>query len=69
MSSYLLDTTLVVGGTPDRFAAVKGGGVSAAMVTPPTSFMALEAGLNVLANIGNYLPDYQLGLRALEWVN
>ncbi len=50
---------LVVGGTPDRFAAVKSGGVSAAMVTPPTSFKALEAGLNVLANIGNYLPDYQ----------
>ncbi|MEE9551200.1 MAG: ABC transporter substrate-binding protein [Candidatus Binatia bacterium] len=53
---------LVVGGTPDRFAAVKSGGVSAAMVTPPTSFKALEAGLNVLANIGNYLPDYQFNM-------
>lgn len=49
---------LMVGGTPDRFAAVKRGGVSAAMVTPPTSFKADEAGLNVVANIGTYLPNY-----------
>lgn len=49
---------LKVGGTPSRFAAVKRGGVSAAMVTPPTSFKALEAGLNVVANIGTYLPAY-----------
>lgn len=49
---------LKVGGTPDRFAAVKRGGVSAAMVTTPTSFMALEAGLNIVANIGTYLPAY-----------
>ena len=49
---------LTVGGTPSRFAAVKRGGVAAAMVTPPTSFKALESGLNILANIGTYLPDY-----------
>ncbi len=49
---------LMVGGTPSRFAAVKAGGVAAAMVTPPTSFMAREAGLNIVANIGTYLPQY-----------
>jgi NitT/TauT family transport system substrate-binding protein len=49
---------LMVGGTPQRFAAVKAGGVAAAMVTPPTSFMAHEAGLNIVANIGTYLPQY-----------
>jgi ABC-type nitrate/sulfonate/bicarbonate transport system substrate-binding protein len=50
---------LTVGGTPARFAAVKKGAVSGAMVTIPVSFEAREAGLNVLANIGTYLPDYQ----------
>ncbi|MFQ5852274.1 MAG: ABC transporter substrate-binding protein [Candidatus Binatia bacterium] len=50
---------LMVGGTPDRFAAVKRGGVAAAMVAPPVSFKAVDAGLNIIANIGNYLRDYQ----------
>lgn len=50
---------LTVGGTPARFAAVKKGAVSGAMVTVPTSFMARDEGLNVLANISTYLPEYQ----------
>ncbi len=50
---------LTVGGTPSRFAAVKNGAVAAAMVTIPISFEAKEAGLNVLANISTYLPNYQ----------
>ena len=50
---------LTVGGTPSRYAAVKKGAVAAAMVTIPTSFEAKEDGLNVLANISTYLPDYQ----------
>lgn len=50
---------LTVGGTPARYAAVKKGAVAAAMVTIPTSYQAKEDGLNVLANISTYLPDYQ----------
>jgi ABC-type nitrate/sulfonate/bicarbonate transport system substrate-binding protein len=50
---------LTVGGTPSRYAAVKKGAVAAAMVTIPTSFQAKEDGLNLLANISQYLPDYQ----------
>lgn len=50
---------LTVGGTPSRYAAVKKGAVAAAMVTIPTSYEAKEDGLNVLANISQYLPDYQ----------
>jgi len=50
---------LTVGGTPTRYAAVKKGAVAAAMVTIPTSYEAKEDGLNVLANISQYLPDYQ----------
>ena len=50
---------LTVGGTPARYAAVKKGAVAAAMVTIPTSYEAKDDGLNVLANIATYLPDYQ----------
>lgn len=50
---------LTVGGTPARYAAVKKGAVAAAMVTIPTSYQAKEDGLNVLADISEYLPDYQ----------
>ena len=50
---------LTVGGTPARYAAVKKGAVAAAMVTIPTSYEAKEDGLNVVANIASYLPDYQ----------
>jgi ABC-type nitrate/sulfonate/bicarbonate transport system substrate-binding protein len=50
---------LTVGGTPSRYAAVKKGAVAAAMVTIPTTYEAKEDGLNVLANISQYLPDYQ----------
>src|SRR5690242_13300742 len=50
---------LTVGGTPSRYAAVKKGAVAAAMVTIPTSYEAKEDGLNIVANIATYLPDYQ----------
>lgn len=50
---------LTVGGTPARYAAVKKGAVAAAMVTIPTSYQAKEDGLNVVADISTYLPDYQ----------
>ncbi len=50
---------LTVGGTPARYAAVKKGAVAAAMVTIPTSYEAKEDGLNVIADISQYLPDYQ----------
>jgi len=61
---------LTVGGTPARYAAVKKGAVSGAMVTIPTSFRALEEGLNLLANIATYLPDYQFTTVAghIEWM-
>lgn len=50
---------LVVGGSSSRFAAVKIGGVAAAMVPPPLSFQAVDSGLNIVASLGNYLADYQ----------
>ena len=61
---------LTVGGTPARYAAVKKGAVAAAMVTIPTSYEAREDGLNVLANIASYLPDYQFTVIAghVKWM-
>ena len=61
---------LTVGGTPARYAAVKKGAVAAAMVTIPTSYQAKEDGLNVLANISTYLPDYQFTVIAgnTNWI-
>lgn len=61
---------LTVGGTPARFAAVKKGAVSGAMVTVPTSFMAQDEGMNVLANISAYLPEYQFTVIAgnADWL-
>ncbi len=61
---------LTVGGTPARYAAVKKGAVAAAMVTIPTSYEARDDGLNVLANIASYLPDYQFTVIAghVKWM-
>ena len=61
---------LTVGGTPARYAAVKKGAVAAAMVTIPTSYEAREDGLNVVANIASYLPDYQFTVIAghMKWM-
>lgn len=61
---------LTVGGTPQRYAAVKKGAVAGAMVTIPTSYQAQEDGLNDLAKIATYLPDYQFSSIAgnAEWV-
>lgn len=51
---------LEVGDMLARVAAVKRGGVSAALVTEPATFKALEEGLVVLDRVSSYLPDYQL---------
>jgi len=61
---------LTVGGTPQRYGAVKKGAVAGAMVTIPTSYQAKEEGLNVVANIATYLPDYQFTTIAghVEWM-
>lgn len=61
---------LTVGGTPARYAAVKKGATSAGMVTIPTSFMALEEGLNIVANVSTYLPQYQFTIVAgnADWM-
>jgi NitT/TauT family transport system substrate-binding protein len=61
---------LTVGGTPQRYAAVKKGAVAGAMVTIPTSYEAKHDGLNVVANIATYLPDYQFTVIAghTQWI-
>jgi ABC-type nitrate/sulfonate/bicarbonate transport system substrate-binding protein len=55
---------LTLGGTPSRYAAVRKGAVAAPMVTIPTSYEAIEDGLNILAGISDYLPDWQFTVLA-----
>ncbi len=47
------------GGTPSRLAAVKSGGVSAALITEPDTFLAEDEGFTVLARIVDLLPQYE----------
>lgn len=57
---------LEVGTTSERFAAVKSGGVAAAVVTVPTSFRAEEEGLVILGRALEYLPDYQFNVHVVN---
>ena len=55
-----------VGGTPSRLAAVKSGGVSAALITEPDTFLAEDEGLTVLARVVDLLPQYQFVVIAIN---
>ncbi len=47
----------VVGNTAGRFAALKSGAVDAAMLAPPVSFFAEDAGFHSVGMIMDYAPD------------
>jgi NitT/TauT family transport system substrate-binding protein len=50
-------TLLVVGGTPERLAALRTGRIQATLLSPPTSFAAEGEGYNLLADVtGMPLP-------------
>ncbi|MGE5305886.1 MAG: ABC transporter substrate-binding protein [Alphaproteobacteria bacterium] len=49
-----------IGGSGVRFAALKGGGIDAALVAEPLALVAEEAGLNNIAFVGDYLPHMQV---------
>jgi len=44
-------TLLVVGGTPERLAALRTGRIHATLLSPPTSFAAEREGFNILADV------------------
>jgi NitT/TauT family transport system substrate-binding protein len=46
------------GGTPSRFAQLAAGAVSAAMLTNPVDFAALERGFVELGSVSQYLPNW-----------
>jgi ABC-type nitrate/sulfonate/bicarbonate transport system substrate-binding protein len=46
------------GGTPNRFAQLASGAVSAAMLTNPVDFAALEQGFVDLGSVPQYLPNW-----------
>lgn len=49
-----------IGGSGVRFAALKGGGIDAALVAEPLALVAEEAGLNNVGFVGDYLPQLQV---------
>jgi NitT/TauT family transport system substrate-binding protein len=49
-----------IGGSGVRFAALKGGGIDAALVAEPLVVVAEEAGLNNTGFVGDYLPHMQV---------
>jgi ABC-type nitrate/sulfonate/bicarbonate transport system substrate-binding protein len=49
-----------IGGSGVRFAALKGGGIDAALVAEPLVLIAEEAGLNNIGFVGDYLPQIQV---------
>jgi len=50
--------TLFGGGTPSRFAQLAAGAVSAAMLTNPVDFAALDQGFVELGSVPDYLPNW-----------
>jgi NitT/TauT family transport system substrate-binding protein len=67
---YPKDYILIqIGGSGVRFAALKGGGIDAALVAEPLALVAEEAGLSNIGFVGDYLPHMQVtvvGARA-DW--
>jgi ABC-type nitrate/sulfonate/bicarbonate transport system substrate-binding protein len=49
-----------IGGSGVRFAALKGGGIDAALVAEPLVLVAEEAGLSNTGFVGDYLPQIQV---------
>lgn len=50
---------LTVGGTSNRWAALKSGGVSATMLAPPTNFVANDAGFPTIARYSDVITHLQ----------
>jgi len=57
---------LQAGGTPDRYAAVKSGGVAGAMLTQPNDFQAVDEGYPSLGLVSDIIPDYQFTVHAVR---
>jgi ABC-type nitrate/sulfonate/bicarbonate transport system substrate-binding protein len=51
-------TLRVYGGSPQRYQALLDGEIDAALLSPPTSRRALDAGMRQVAHSADYLPDY-----------
>jgi NitT/TauT family transport system substrate-binding protein len=54
------------GGTPDRYAAVKSGGVAGAMLTQPNDFQAVDEGYPSLGLVSDLIPDFQFTVHAVR---
>ncbi len=54
-------TLIVVGSAEELMLALKGGLISAALLSPPRQFLLYREGFNQLAYSGDYLPTYPTG--------
>ena len=59
-------TFTYAGATNERFAALLSGGVDAAILLPPFSFRAVEAGYPVLAEVKKYYPQFPFDTYAVN---
>lgn len=57
---YRRDYSMVeVGGTGSRLAALQSGAISAGLIGPPFSYVAVEQGFNMLGDMKDYIPEVQ----------
>jgi NitT/TauT family transport system substrate-binding protein len=59
-------TMLTLGTSGDRFAALKGGAVTAATLAAPHNYMAIQQGLKKLASMGDFLRMVYGGIAVSE---
>ena len=61
---------VVVGGTPERMAAIESGAVAGGLVGQPQDFHMIAAGYRRLAVLSEYIPDHPISIHAsrADWL-
>jgi NitT/TauT family transport system substrate-binding protein len=61
---------VVVGGTPERMAAIESGAVAGGFVGQPQDFQMIQRGYPRLAVLSDYIPDHPISVHAgrVEWL-
>ena len=61
---------MVVGGTPERMAAIRSGAVAGGLVGQPQDFQMIADGYRRLALLSEYVPDHPISIHAgrVDWL-
>ncbi len=61
---------VVVGGTPERMAAIESGAVAGGLIGQPQDFQMMAQGYRRLAVLSEYVPDHPISVHAarLDWL-